>query len=138
MKSNTARQLQKEVSEQNFKYVDPHFLLYIDLFKQCRNCSFRFAPFNVSKIWEHKKWSNLKWLSHTRNIPSMGSDNEILCHYIISYKPILMCSVSFTRTSYSKRISFSISYSVKTLIPHFEVLIFFETVKVVLNFFNLS
>lgn len=74
---------------------------------------------------------------HTRNIPSMGSDNKILCHYIISYKPILMSSVSFTQTSYSERISFSISYSVKTLIPHFEVLIFFETVKVVLNFFNL-
>lgn len=91
--------------------------------------SYRFAPYNVSKLLEPK--------NHTRNIPSMGSDNKILCHYIISYKPILMSSVSFTQTSYSERISFSISYSVKTLIPHFEVLIFFETVKVVLNFFNL-
>lgn len=83
----------------------------------------------------YQKIENTK--KHTRNIPSMGSDNKILCHYIISYKPILMSSVSFTQTSYSERISFSISYSVKTLIPHFEVLIFFETVKVVLNFFNL-
>lgn len=83
----------------------------------------------------YQNFENTK--KHTRNIPSMGSDNKILCHYIISYKPILMSSVSFTQTSYSERISFSISYSVKTLIPHFEVLIFFETVKVVLNFFNL-
>lgn len=83
----------------------------------------------------YQNFENTK--KHTRNIPSMGSDNKILCHYISSYKPILMSSVSFTQTSYSERISFSISYSVKTLIPHFEVLIFFETVKVVLNFFNL-
>lgn len=111
---------------QSFKYVDLH-LIYLNSSQTVY--SYRFAPYNVSKLWEQKK--------HTRNIPSMGSDNKILCHYIISYKPILMSSVSFTQTSYSERISFSISYSVKTLIPHFEVLIFFETVKVVLNFFNL-